>query len=392
MSPGVRSTRTRLRILVAGRLASAPGQGGAAWALLQWILGFRSLGHDVMFVEPLPASSSQPNNGPLSRSREARYFRFVTRQFALADRAALMTRGGGATVGLARDSLTQAARDCDLLVDISGVLAGEDLGTDIPTRLYVDLDPGFTQLWHATGVDVGLDGHTHYATVGQRIGDPKGGIPDGGKTWIHFLPPVALDRWPVLPPPSRERFTTVANWRSYGSIEYDGRFFGQKAHSFRAYAELPALTNARLEVALDISPGDPADRDLLQQAGWRVIDASRVASTPDAYQRFIQRSSAEIGIAKSGYVVGRTGWFSDRSAAYLASGRPVVAQSTGFEAQMSTGRGLLTFNDPTEAAAGIERVRRDYSAHAAAARRIAEEHLDARSVLNQLLRAVGAAG
>lgn len=380
-----------LRILVSGRLAAAPGQGGAAWALLQWILGFRSLGHDVWLVEPLPQTSTEASGASLG-SRQARYFRLVTRQFALADRATLTLPGGRRSSGRAAVGPALAGRAWDLLVDVSGVLASDELTQDIPVRLYVDLDPGFTQLWHASGVDVGLAGHTHFATVGQRIGDAGSRIPDCGKTWIHFLPPIALDYWPVVAPPARERFTTVANWRSYGSIEHDGTFFGQKAHSFRAHADLPALTNATLEVALAISPGDHADSDLLRQAGWRVVAADRVASTPDAYQRFIQRSTAEIGLAKSGYVAGHTGWFSDRSAAYLASGRPVVAQDTGLDPQLSTGMGLLAFSETSEAAAAIESVRDDYGKHAAAARRMAEDHLDARKVLGRLIRQLGMSG
>ena len=382
-------TSAALRILVAGRLAVAPGQGGAAWALLQWVLGFRSLGHDVWLIEPLPAASTEDPGAALLRSRQTRYFGIVTRQFGLSERSALTSGEGGLGGGQSGERLARAVRDCDLLVDISGVLAAHELAQEIPIRLYVDLDPAFTQLWHSQGVDVGLAGHTHYATVGQRVGESNSPIPDCGNTWMHFLPPVALDYWPVVPPPARERFTTVANWRSYGSIEHDGTFFGQKAHSFRAYANLPGLTDARLEVALTISPGDRADSDRLRQAGWKVLAASRVASTPQAYQRFIRRSTAEIGFAKAGYVAGRTGWFSDRSAAYLASGRPVVAQDTGLDGQLSNGIGLLSFADPVEAAAGIERVRRDYDRHAAGARRIAEEHLDAKKVLARLLWQLG---
>ena len=149
------------------------------------------------------------------------------------------------------------------------------------------------------------------------------------------------------------------------------------------------LSRAPLEIALTISAGDEADRIRLLNAGWRLLDPSSVASTPDAYQRFLARSWAEIGIAKSGYVVGRTGWFSDRSAAYLASGRPVIAQDTGLTGPLSGELGLLTFTDPQEAAAGIERVRRDYRKQSVAARRLAEEHLDAKSVLGRLIRTVG---
>jgi hypothetical protein len=246
-------------------------------------------------------------------------------------------------------------------------------------------------LWHATGVDVGLDGHTHHATVGQRIGADSP-IPDCGKEWIHVLPPVALEAWPVVPTPPRDRVTTVANWRSYGSIQSGQEHFGQKAHSFREFMGLPSMTSAPLVVAINISPGDAEDRRKLLNAGWQLVDAARVASTPGAYRRFIQRSTAEIGLAKSGYVVGRTGWFSDRSAAYLATGRPVVAQDTGIGRFLSTGLGLLTARDAREAAAGIERVRRDYRLHSSAARQMAEDRLDAKVVLGGLLRSLGVAG
>ncbi len=274
---------------------------------------------------------------------------------------------------------------------MSGVLAGNELTAGIAVRLYVDLDPGFTQLWHSTGVDVGLPGHTHFATVGQKIGRTGDAIPDCAVEWLHVLPPVCLDAWPVLPSPKSRRFTTVANWRSYGSITHEGVFYGQKAHSFRAFAGLPLLTDTPLAVALSISPEEHADLRMLREGGWRVVDAARVASAPDAYQRFIQRSAGEIGIAKSGYTVRPTGWFSDRSAAYLASGRPVVAQDTGFAPFLPTGAGLLAFREPTEAAERIDEVRRDYARHALAARRIAEEHLDARRVLGRLLEDLGMA-
>ena len=376
-----------LRIVVAGRLAAAPGQGGAAWAILQWVLGLRSLGHEVWLVEPLSSGTKRSDEDDQLRSRQTRYFRAVARRFGLADRA-LLTDGHGLALDNSGYSLANAISKCDLLADVSGVLAASEIAQRVPVRLFVDLDPGFTQLWNEAGVDVGLDGHTHFATVGQRIGEPQSRIPARGKTWIHFLPPVALDYWPAVGPPPRERFTTVANWRSYGSIERDGVFFGQKAHSFREHVDLPSLTDARLEVALDISPGDDADRDNLQRAGWK-ITSPRVASTPDAYQRFIHRSSAEIGLAKSGYVAGRTGWFSDRSAAYLASGRPVVAQDTGIPALGSDGFGFVRFGETNAAAEGIERIRSEYPRHAKAARGIAAEHLDAKKVFAKLLRQLG---
>jgi len=379
------------RAIVAGRIAATPGQGGAAWAVLQWVLGLREFSDDVWFVERLTAQQVVPAGASLEDSDNARYFHAVMSRFGLSDRAALILGEGDETVGPSAGHLREVARDARVLVDLSGVLAWDSLTSRIPLRLYVDMDPGFTQLWHAViGEDVGLAGHTHYATYGQTIGRPGSRLPECGVTWFPTLPPVVLEQWPVAGHIRRDAFTTVANWRSYGSIEHDGRSFGQKAHSFRGLAHLPTLTATPFFLALSIDPEERADLELLRRHGWGVGDAGRLAGSPDGYQRFVQDSRAELGIAKSGYVVEPTGWFSDRSACYLASGRPVVAQDTGFGAVLPTGEGLVAFGSAEEAAAIVEFVMGDYQRHALAARAIAEEYLDSRKVLGTLLRQIGA--
>ena len=223
----------------------------------------------------------------------------------------------------------------DLLLNISGMLRDERVLERAPVRVYLDLDPAFNQLWHAQGVDVGLDGHTHHVTVGRRV-------PPTGHDWIHTLPPVVLERWPVADRIETDAFTTVANFRAYGSIEHDGVRYGQKAHSLRALLDLPTRTDERFALALDIHPDEP-DLAALREHGWTLLDPRRVAGTPDDYAAFVRGSKAEIGIAKEGYVVSRCGWFGDRSAAYLASGRPVVAQDTGFGERLPIGAGLFAF-------------------------------------------------
>ena len=190
--------------------------------------------------------------------------------------------------------------------------------------------------------------------------------------------------------PLRYEWTTVAHWRGYGSIERDGVFYGQKAHAFRKFFELPPRTGDRFEVALDIHPDERADLRALEANRWHLLDPADVAGDPVRYRTFVQESTAEVGIAKSGYVESRCGWFSDRSACYLASGRPVLAQETGFGRHLPTGQGLLAFGDLEEAAEGVAAVRADYRTHARAARRLAEEHLASERVLPQLLRQVGA--
>jgi len=227
--------------------------------------------------------------------------------------------------------------------------------------------------------------HTRFATVGLLVGREGCAAPTLGLDWIPTLPPVVLTEWPVAEDGPRKSFTTVANWRSYGTIEHDGRLYGQKAHSFRELAALPRRTGARFEVALAIDPGDSADEVALRANGWSLLDPGETVGTPDLYAEFIRGSLAEIGVAKSGYALGRSGWFSDRSACYLASGKPVLAQDTGFAGHVPVGEGLLSFASLDDAGAGVERIVADYRRHAAAARELAATHFAAESVLGVLL-------
>ena len=202
---------------------------------------------------------------------------------------------------------------------------------------------------------------------------------------------MVLSQWPVAPPPDGPaRFTSVARWRgAYGPIDFDGQRYGLRLHQFRRFAQLPRLTGARLEVALEIDPADGADIQLLQQAGWILADPNDVAATPASYRRFIQESSAELLVAKGMYVDTGSGWLSERSLCYLASGRPVVAQSTGAEALYPTGCGLVTFTTVEDAVAGIDAVRSDYARHARAARELAAAYFDAARVLGRLVDLLG---
>lgn len=379
-----------LRIIVAGRMVAAPAQGGAIWAVLQWILGLRGMGHAVTFVEPWAPASDAPAP-PLAATAQAAALESVGSRFGLARDLALVDRVRGMATGMTIPELDRRLAEADLLVDLSGVIGAWDEAMRIPVRLYVDVDPGFTQLWHAEGHDLGLAGHTHHATFGTAIGRPGSHFPTAGLDWIAVLPPVAVPWWPVSPGPRDGDLTTIANWRSYGTVERDGLRFGQKVHAFRELISLPRHVLDPVRVALAIDPAETADLALLAANGWRVEDPARVTGTPDDYAAFIRGSKAEIGIAKTGYTVRPTGWFSDRSACYLASGRPVIAQETGWSAVLPHGAGLLPFTCLEEAVEASRVIDGDYAHHAAAAASIAREHLAADVVLHGLLRAIGCA-
>lgn len=381
---------SKLTILLAGMVASDPYQGGATWAVLQYLLGLKRLGHDVYFVEPVSPKALRPASADLESSINARYFRQVAEDFDIASTSALLA-SPGETVGLAYDRLVEVASRADVLVNISGMLTDHELLDRVPARVYLDLDPAFNQLWHAVeGLDMRFAGHTHHVTVGLAISSPECDVPTCGVDWITTAQPIVLDRWPAGPDIVYDGLTTIGNWRGYGSIERNGLFYGQKAHSLRAFFPLPTLTDERFMPALNIHPGESQDLEALAANGWCLLDPSSVASTPQTYQQFIQRSKAEFGIAKSGYVVSRCGWFSDRSVCYLASGRPVIAQETGFSRYIPTGCGLFSFQTSEDALAAIEALNSEYMRHSRAARELAEECFDSDKVLTRFLDRVGA--
>jgi hypothetical protein len=371
-------------------IAADPHQGGATWAVLQYLLGFKQLGHEVYFVEPLPETALRPNDVSLTRSVNATYFRQVVAEFGLERMAALLRVGTQQTVGLSYAELCQVAQHADVLINISGLLGDQELIGRIPVRVYLDLDPAFNQLWQAAqGIDRHFANHSHFVTIGQAIGQPGCGVPTCGISWIPTLQPVVLAYWPVAQALIHDALTSVGNWRAYGSIEYEGVFYGQKAHSLRPFISLPTLTRERFLIAFAIHPEERKDLSALASHGWKLVDPAQVCHTPASYREFIRGSKAEFGIAKSGYVAARCGWFSDRSVCYLASGRPVIAQETGFSRFLPTGEGLFAFETSADVLAGVESLNQHYASHARSARAIAEQYFDSDKVLTRLLQRIG---
>jgi hypothetical protein len=370
--------------IVAGALANKAWNGGNAWARLSWTQGLQRLGVDTFFVEQL-----QPEAPPGAVA----YFDRVMGQFGLADKSALLDAGGAPLYGLARTELERVACSAELLVNMGGHLSDDGLKRVVGRRLYLDDDPGYTQFWHAAGdASARLDDHDFYFTFGARIGSSSCPIPSCGIDWTGIAPPVVLAEWPLTPGRS-DRFTTVGTWRGpYGPIEYDGKRFGQKVHEFRKVADLPRRIEAVFEVALAIDPIETRSLDLLERSGWHLVDPRTVAHDPNAFRRYVQQSGAEFSVAQGIYVETQSGWFSDRTTRYLATGKPVVVQDTGFTNRITVGEGLLTFSTLDEAVASVEKVLSDYDLHAQAARALAERYFDSDIVLGRMLTEIGLAG
>src|SRR5262245_15965619 len=279
-------SHSRLRIVLSGMIAGDPFQGGATWAVLQYLLGFRRLGHDVLFIEPVNQESLRPPGAGLVNSLNAEYFRQVAKDFELEGHAALLRSGSRETMGLSYPQLQHRTQQADVLINISGLLTDGNLISRIPARAYLDLDPAFNQLWATQGLNVRLDGHTHFVTIGMAMGQEHCRVPTCGRTWITTLQPIVLAHWPVARQIEHDGLTTVGNWRGYGSIEHEGVFYGQKAHSLRHYIALPRRTSEKFLPALAIHPGEERDLAALASNGWQLIDPAVVAHTPQSYQRF----------------------------------------------------------------------------------------------------------
>ena len=372
-----------MKVVVGGVFSLPPFSAGTAWDRLHYVLGLRMLGHEVVFVEEVDSSLCVDSRGqPCSFERSVNRHTFVTtmRRFGLLGSACQICDGGRATAGL---PLTEV-EGADLLLNISGHVKSDVVLEEVNRTAYLDQDPVYTQLWDAHyGVDLGLDRHDVLFTVSANVGSPRSPVPDGGRVWHRCLPAVVLEQWPVVFDRAATRFTTVASLGRYADLSVGSRTYGSKREELLRFRTLPAQVPREFEIALRREVDDGPVRRLAE-AGWIVRDGAELGGL-DGYRRFIAGSRAEIAIAKGAYVTGQAGWLGDRSAHYLASGKPVLAQSTGLEHVLPTGAGLVTFSSLEEAVAGAKAIEKDYEAHCRAARRLAEEHLAHEVVLPALL-------
>ena len=364
-------------VVIAGCVAQKPVHGGHTWQFLQYLLGFRGLGWDVLLLDAMEPDCGDAREGA----------RFLERTMARAglDGCWALSDGSGGWLGMDREAVLEAVGRAELLVNVMGFLRDEEVLDAARLRVFLDTDPGFAQMWAALDLHDAFAGHDAHVTIGERIGREDCTIPTCGIDWITTPQPVTLGAWPVAPP-AAPRFTSVASWRgAYGSIEYEGETYGLRVHQFRRFAELPRRTCLPFELALDIHPAEEPDLRMLDEHGWTRVDPRDTVGDPWSYRDYVQRSGAEFAVAKGIYVQSRSGWFSERSMCYLASGKPVVTQDTGFSESVETGAGLLPFDTLDDAVAAVEEVAADPEGHGRAARAIAERHYAADVVLPRLL-------
>jgi hypothetical protein len=367
-----------VRILFAGIIARYPF-GGVTWCSLMYLLGLRALGHEVFYVEDTGECVYDPeqNTRSVDPAYGTAYIHAALAPYGLGERWAFVNYDG-TYHGQTAETVRRYAADADLFINLSGgSWFWRDEYARIPRKAFIDSDPAFTQLAIAKAEPWYVDFFSRFDrlfTFGSNIGTDRSDVPTGRFTWHKTWQPITLEDWHTDRPPG-DRFTSVMTWQ----IESFTDVGGNKDQEFVKFIDLPSRTTQKFELAIN------GPQQLLRERGWDTLDAMRMSRTPDGYRQFIHASKAEFGVAKHTYVATRSGWFSDRTACYLASGRPALVQDTGWTAHLPSGTGLLAFSTLDEAVAGIDRINSDYRGHARCAVEIAREHFDAARVLTRLL-------
>jgi hypothetical protein len=384
-------------IVLLGGLGQMPF-AGVAWQVLQYLEGFRRLGHEVTYVEDTGCWPYNPERDTIcDDARPAvRYVAGVMQRIGMDAAWAYRDVVDGAVHGLGETGLAEALRRADVLVNLSGATRLEGLHMDVPVRIYLETDPVLPQIEVARRRPFTvalLAAHTHHFTYGTNFGAPDCDVPIELFHYRPTLPPVVLDWWAAphdaIADVDGRPFTTVANWRQTAKdVEWQGRrLTWSKDVEFTRFRALPRLVDRPLELALALD--DPDAIATLRSAGWRVVPALPMTKSLDAYRDYVRSSAGEFSVAKEQNVRLRSGWFSDRTATYLASGRPAIVQDTGFGRALPAGEGLFAFATLEEALDAFGAVESDYERHSRAARELAAEHLDADRVLARLLAEAG---
>lgn len=380
------------RIVLGSYMVRYPLGGNLSWAL-QWLVGFQRLGHDVYFVEKsgYPNSCFDPVGNVMGDdcTYGVTVLHDLLARFGLEERWCFVD-AAGRHHGMARGEIEAVFRSTDLFVDMGTHGSWLPEAATAKLRVLVEAEPGFTQMKMAHRLASGevLDEYDRHYSIGQNIGTTASTAPCAGRSWHQVFNPVVPDLFETTPAPADAPFTTVMNWRAHDTIRFEGQDFGQKDVEFARFMDLPARTSVPLELAV---AGADVPSDFLRAKGWRLRSAHALTMSVDSFKDYVRSSRGEFSVCKNVFVATRSGWFSDRSAAYMASGRPVVVQETGFSRHLPCGEGLFAVETVDEAAAALDEVAANYPRHSRAAREIAQEHLAAAKVLKRFLDELGVA-
>lgn len=366
---------------------------GIAWQAMQYILGFRRLGFECWYIEDHGANPYDPreNSVSMSCSYNVSFLEQAMRSFGMENRWYYWDAIKDIDYGMTKARTRKLYQTCDLLINLCGAtrLRSEHMAS--PIRIMIDTDPVYEQIRYAQADPVArayLDAHTHFFTYGENVGGPGWIVPLCGINWKPTRPPVVLGQWRVSPQNSGP-WTTIATWENKGkNIDFAGeRYVWSKHVNFVKFLDLPKRTGEKFLMAM-LPPDKRVERQV-RESGWQLTDPRPVSGSMEAYAEFIRNSRGEFTVAKDIYARTNSGWFSDRSVCYLASGRPVVTMNTGFSRFYPASKGLIDFTSVPEAEAGIREVASDYERHSRAAREVAECYFSSDSVLTRLLADVG---
>lgn len=383
----------RLKLVVLGMMGRCPF-GGQTWLYLNWLRGLQRLGHEVWYVEDDSVWPYDPIQNRVTDdcTYAVNHVSRCLEQIGLGGRWAFrLADRRGACWGLTELGLADLYRSCDALLNVVG---GTDLREEhlaAPVRIYVETDPVTAELRLANGDEhtrCAFENHDMIFTYGENFGAPDCKVPLSGlgTKYRKTRQPVDLELWPEKYAPDAPFFTTIGNYRQSGSdVQYRGEtYYWSKHHEWERFGELPRLTSQLFELAM--MPEDSKDCEFLLANGWRLVSPFKMSlDVFGAYPEHFRQSRAEFTVAKDQNVRLRSGWFSERDACYLASGKPVVTQDTGFGKILPTGEGLFAFTTMADALSAIEAINADYPRHCKAARSIAEEYLSAETVARRFL-------
>ena len=361
---------------------------GIAYQTLHHLIGFSRLGHDVYYVEDSDAPPYNPTIGNVTsdHSYSVNFVKKAMEKFGFAKKWAYYSKYYNVCYGLKKDELAKLYKDADAIVNLCGTTLLSEEHMQCPVRMYIETDPVTEQIKIANGDTEAAEyikAHTHKFTYGENLGNPDCPIPlPKGVKYYKTRPPVVLDLWKSDFNLNASNFTSLCTWKTdkKGLVFKGNKYMWDKRANFFKFQDLPKLVDQKFELAT----GKEA-AELLNKKGWKIVSAVEKSKTLDIYKKYIHNSRGEFTVAKDNVVKSKSGWFSDRSVCYLAAGKPVVLQETGFSKFIPTGKGLFSFKNMQEAAAAIKEINKNYEFHCKEARKIAEKYFDSDKILKKML-------